>query len=106
MRLDDAGDEGEAEPATARPAPIGPPESPKYVPSRRLRNTRAAIEHIDRARRGNVYFDRTVGRGMGDGVLDEVAQGLEQGFGIAFDPDFDVVAGHRDLLALGQRQRR
>src|SRR5579859_9280 len=100
MRFDDAGDDGETEPAAARPASIGPPEAAKDVLPRRFRYAGPAIQYIDRARALDMDLDDRALGGMSDAVLNQVAQCLKQRLRIAFDPELALFARHLDLLVL------
>ena len=66
----------------------------------------AVVEHADRAVGCDLDLDRPAGRGMADGVLDQVAHGAEQRLGMAEHPHRLLAAAERDHLRLRNRDRR
>ena len=74
-------------PAAFRPRAVAPPEAPEDQFALGLGHARPVVEHAHRAVGRDLDLDRAAGRGMADGVLDQVAHGPEQRLGMAVHPD-------------------
>src|SRR6202043_3801439 len=106
MSLDDARNDREAEAGAAGLASVTPPETTEDELALAFRDAWSVVEDAHRSVRRNLDLDRRSLRRVVDGVLGEVADGVEQRLRIALDPHRLFGARERDAPALRQRQGR